>query len=285
MLKLSYRDKVIAIILTVVLLLAIGGIFLVKPQIEKYQAKQIEVKNKEAEKVTVEEKIATLDSIQQSIIRAAYDIGDLQEPFYIEAKHYELEQLFHEYVDSADMEIQSIDFDLSSNVIVASQFKPSYNILAYTMKMNADLYGTLPEDVMNIWNKVSLVQKPTVQIGVFNIGLTVADVETWEDARPLIDEIFDLERTIMINNISPAVESNVQDEEAAITGSGLPVNITLYHIVPMDKDTVVENELDVAEENGGIEKRQEFEAFIETLEEEYAALDEGNAEETPLPQE
>jgi hypothetical protein len=284
MLKLSYRDKVIAIILTIVLLLAVGGIFLVKPQIEKYQAKQIEVKNKENEKLTVEQKIATLDPIQMDIIRAAYDIGDLQEPFYVEAKAYELEQLFHEYVDAAEMEIQSMEFSLASNDIAASQFMPSYNILAYTMKMNADLYGTLPEEVMNIWNKVKLVKKNTVEVGVFDISLTVSDVETWEDVRPIIDEIFDLDRTIMINNIAPAVESDAAAEGTSVSG-GLPISITLYHIVPMDKDTVVENELDVAEENGGPQKRQEFEAFIESLEEELAAEEENNTEETPEPQE
>jgi hypothetical protein len=268
MLKLSYRDKVIAIIVTVVLLIAAGWVFFVNPQIDKYQAKQLEVEAKETEKKTVEEKISTLDDIQMSIIRSAYDIGDLQEPFYLEEYHYQLEQLFHEYCDEAGVEIDSITFSVETEEITASQFMPSYNILAYVMKMNADLYGTLPQEVLDIYNDVKLVEKPVVDIGIFKIDVTLGGLLTWEDLRPFIDEIFDLERTVMINTTSPKVVPDPQsnDERPAINAI-----LSLYTIVPMDRDTVVENELTVAEENGGLEERQVLEQFIERLEEEAKA--------------
>jgi hypothetical protein len=268
MLKLSYRDKVIAIVITVVLLIAAGAVFIVNPQLEKYQAKQLEVEAKEAEKLTIEEKIATLDDIQMNIIRSAYDIGDLQEPFYLEQYHYELEQLFHEYVDEAGAEINSISFSVGTEKITANQYMPSYNILAYTMKMNADLYGELPVDVMNIYNQVKLAEKPTVDIGVFKINVTLGGLLTWEDFRPFVDEIFDLERTILINNASPVIAADPNSEN---TQPAIATNLTLYTIVPMDRDTVVQNELDTAESHGGIEERQKLEEFIDTLEEEANA--------------
>ncbi|MDR0943198.1 MAG: hypothetical protein LBM41_01555 [Ruminococcus sp.] len=268
MLKLSYRDKVIAIVITVVLLIAAGAVFVINPQLEKYQAKQLEVEAKEAEKVTVEEKIGTLDDIQMSIIRSAYDIGDLQEPFFLEEYHYQLEQLFHEYCDEAGVDIDSIDFNVTTEDITASQFMPSYNILAYVMKMNADLYGTLPQEVMDVYNNVSLPKKSTVEIGVFTINVTLGGLATWEDFRPFIDEIYDLDRTLMINTAAPEV---ISDPDSSGDGSAISVNLTLYTIVPMDRDTVVQNELDVAEQNGGLEERQILEDFIETLEEEANA--------------
>ncbi|MDR0942987.1 MAG: hypothetical protein LBM41_00455 [Ruminococcus sp.] len=270
MLKLSYRDKVIAIIVTVVLLIAAGWVFIVNPQIDKYQAKQIEVEAKETEKKTVEDKIGTLDDIQMAIIRSAYDIGDLQEPFYLEEYHYQLEQLFHEYCDEAGVEIDSIEFSVEIEEITASQYMPAYNILAYTMKMNADLYGTLPQEVMDVYNEVELVEKPVVDIGVFKIDVTLGNLLSWEDFRPFIDEIYDLERTLLINTASPEVvpDPDSNDERPAINAI-----LTLYTIVPMDRDTVIENELTVAEENGGLEERQKLEEFIDMLEEEANAED------------
>jgi hypothetical protein len=268
MLKLSYRDKVIAIIVTVVLLIAAGWVFIVNPQIDKYQAKQLEVEAKDTEKKTVEDKIATLDDIQMNIIRTAYDIGDLQEPFYLEEYHYQLEQLFHEYCDEAGVEIDSITFSVETEVIEAMQFMPAYNILAYTMKMNADLYGTLPQEVLDIYNQVTLIEKPTVEIGIFKIDVTLGGLLTWEDFRPFIDEISDLERTLMINTAEPEV---IADPEGGGERPAITANLTLYTIVPMDRDTAVENELDVAESYGGLEERQKLEEFIEMLEEEANA--------------
>jgi hypothetical protein len=277
MLKLSYRDKVIAIIVTVILLIAAGWVFIVNPQIDKYQAKQLEVQAKEDEKATVEAKIETLDDIQMNIIRTAYNIGDLQEPFFLEEYHYQLEQLFHQYVDESGLEINDITFSVETEEITASQYMPSYNILAYAMKMNADLYGVLPEDVVNLYNEVKLEEKPVVDIGIFKIEVTFGDILIWDELRPFIDVIAELDRTILINTTEPEVIPDLDGnatEDPTITAT-----LTLYTIVPMDRDTVVENELDVAEANGGPTERQALEDFIEILEEEAREREESNQDE------
>jgi hypothetical protein len=251
MMKLSYRDKIIAIVVTVLVILAVGAIFIVKPEIDKYNAKQIDVANKETEKTTVQAEIDTLPVIQRNIITALSDISDLQTPFFLEEKHYQLEQLFHSFADEAGMEISDISFEITAEEIVASQYMPSYNILAYQMKMNADLYGTLPEEVMNIWNNVEPAAKPVVTVGIVNITATFQDVSSWNDIRPFIDLLTEMERTIIINTLSPGEEDA---DPLAEESSSLPVSVTLYTIVPMDTEMVIEEERKIAESNGTIEQ-------------------------------
>ncbi|MDR0986708.1 MAG: hypothetical protein LBL98_03295 [Ruminococcus sp.] len=246
MMKLSYRDKIIAIVITVLVILAIGSIFIVYPEIQKYQAKQVDVANKEAEKQTVQEKIDTLPTIQSDIIRSLGEIGNLQDPFYLEQYHYQLEQLFHSYADEAEMDIQSISFSISSEEIIAAQYQPAYNILAYTMKMNADLYGTLPEEVMNIYNDVELAAKPIVEIGVMNIDVTFADVAMWDEFETFITTVADLDRTLMINELNPSGNAESDDPEEERSSD---VRLTIYTIVPMDIDAVIETETEIAKSN------------------------------------
>ncbi|MDR0975130.1 MAG: hypothetical protein LBL80_05510 [Ruminococcus sp.] len=248
MMKLSYRDKIIAIVITVIVILAVGIIFIVMPEIDKYQAKQLDVQNKETEQQTVQAKIDTLPVIQTDIIRSLGEIGNLQDPFYLEEYHYQLEQLFHSYADEAELDINSISFSIDTEEIKAYQYQPAYNILAYTMKMNADLYGTLPEEVMNIYNEVELAEKPMVDIGVMNINVVFGEVVTWEDMEPFINVISDLDRTILINTLAP-----VDDRDEEGNGGSTSVSLRLYTIVPMDIDTVIENEQAIAEENGTLE--------------------------------
>ncbi|MDR0903399.1 MAG: hypothetical protein LBM59_02065 [Ruminococcus sp.] len=251
MMKLSYRDKIIAIVITVLVILAIGSIFIVYPEIQKYQAKQVEVQNKEDEKATVQEKIDTLPTIQTNIIRSLGDIGNLQDPFYLEQYHYQLEQLFHSYCDEAEMDIKEISFVIDTEDIAASQYVPVYNILAYTMKMNADLYGTLPEEVMNIYNQVKLEEKPMVSIGIMTIEVTFSEIVAWEQLEPFIETISNVDRTIMINSLEPVEEADENGE-----GGATAATLTIYTIVPMDIDTVIENETEIAKTNNTLEALQ-----------------------------
>jgi hypothetical protein len=242
MMKLSYRDKIIAIVITVLVILAIGAIFIVYPEIQKYQAKQVDVANKQDEQQTVQDKIDTLPTIQTNIIRSLGEIGSLQDPFYLEEYHYQLEQLFHSYCDEAEMDINAISFSVATEEIAASQYQPVYNILAYTMKMNADLYGILPEEVLDIYNDVELEEKPLVEIGVFNIEIVFNEVSMWPEFETFVNTISDLDRTLMINVMNP---SGDVDEERTST-----VKLTIYTIVPMDIDAVIETETEIAKENG-----------------------------------
>jgi hypothetical protein len=258
MMKLTYRDKVIAIVLTVIAILAAGAFLIVKPEIEKYQSKQIDLETKKQEQETVQAKIDTLAMIQTNIIKSLSDIESNQEPFYLEQADYELEQLFHEYFKTADLEIKNIAFTISPEHIIAYQYQPTVGILAYDMKIHADLYGELPQEVIDAYNEVKIGEKPATVIGAMVFDLEFDDVSTWEEVLTFLDLIAELDKTVIINTVE---EGDAPDAE---TGEGGTVNMTatIYNIVPMDVDVVIDKEREIAKENGNID---DLEKIIEQM--------------------
>jgi Tfp pilus assembly protein PilO len=248
--KITYREKVIAIVFTVIAILAAGAVFLVKPQIETFQGKQIELETKQEEKKTVETKIDTLPRIQMNIIQSLQNIQELQEPFYVEAKDYELEQQFHEYCNTAEMNISRMAFELSPLDLLAYQYMPTYGILGYDMKIHADLYNLLPQEVMDVYNEVKLVPRPSTVVGAMVIDVEFENGAAWEDYVAFLDLINELERTIIVNSVSLASEPD------ALTGEGGSVNmiVTIFNITPMDIEAVIEHEREIAEENDTLDE-------------------------------
>jgi Tfp pilus assembly protein PilO len=256
MMKLSYRDKIIALVLTVVLILVGGAIFIVKPQIEKFNAIKLTLAAKEQEKTTVETKIATFDTIQAAILSSLNDIEANQEPFYTEQRVFEMEQLFHSYCDEAAMNINSITLSLSAKNLEADQYTPENDIIVYPLKMNADLYNTLPQEVRDIADNVAAPERAAVEVGAMDISVTFSGITYWDDMQSFIDIISGLNRTIIINSLSLGTAAT---EESSGT---VNCQLTIYNIVPMDVTAVIDNERSIAQENGTVGSFDEMVAEI-----------------------
>jgi hypothetical protein len=252
MMKLTYRDKVIVVALTVVLIIVLGAVFLVKPQISALKAKKADLVSKNQQAETIKQKIETLPLLQSKIIQSVGKIGDNQQPFFTEADGYALEQTVHQYCTAAGMTIDSMQFTLGAEPLAAYALAPSPDIISYDMKINADLYGNLPKDVMDEYNKVTPKAVPTQITGTMQLNITFDNVERWDDMKNFIDYIAGLGKTIYINELSSS-----QDPTETNTGDDSDKNVptatcklTLYDIYPMDTAAVIKNENDIALKNG-----------------------------------
>jgi hypothetical protein len=246
MMKLSYRDKSIALALTVVLILVGGAFFIVKPEIEKYNAQKLSLATKQQEQETVQAKIDTFELIQSNILNSLSDIESLQEPFYVEQRVYQMEQMFHEYCDQAGMDITTISLSLEAASLDADQYTPAQDIITYPLKMNADLYGTLPQEVKDAAANATPAVKPSVMVGSMSVSVTFDGVSYWQDMEDFIDVISGLNRTIMINSLSLGTAATEEE------GGSVYCSLSIYNIVPMDVEAVFTNERDIAQKNGTV---------------------------------
>jgi type II secretory pathway pseudopilin PulG len=235
--KLNYREKVILVVL-LVLTIIIGGIMIfVRPKFEENNVKAQELEAKQQEQTTIQEKIDTLRTLQINILKAIGDIDAYQEIFYTEGKHYEMEQLLHGMADEAGLDITRVEFATTFEQIQDYLFTPTVGLLMYEMKVNADLYNTLPPELYNYMNGVQAVSNGTVAVGVTNYDVELDGVRTWPQLEGFLDTAADSKKSIYVTTVTTT--------DGAPEGTA-KLNIKIYHIVPMDTEAVKKAEEEIA---------------------------------------
>jgi cell division protein FtsB len=251
MMKLSYRDKVIAIVLIVILVIVAGFIVVVKPMIDKTNAAQKELEKVQQEKEAVEEKIATLENIKAGIKNDLGSIDEYQQLFFTEDYGFEMERTIRDYCEEVGLTVKSLSFSSQSVQLAPARYVSSPYWLAYQMKIDADLYSQLPSAVYDLWNKTVYKSGASQVVGSTNYSITFADIATWEDLMPLIDRVSAHEKAIYI----PSYDLN-EDSKANLDRE---LSFTVYHIVPM-----VVAQVQAAEDNNGVLPTDEAAAPVPT---------------------
>jgi uncharacterized protein YxeA len=240
--KLSYRDKVILIVL-IVLVIIIGGVMVfVRPVFDQSNAKKEELDIKTKEQHTVQEKIDTLDDLQRQVLEAIGDIDTYQKLFYTEGKNYEMEQLFHSLVDNAGLDISEVTFSTEPEDIEDYLFMPSVGLIMYDMKVNADLYNALPQELYDYMNQVQARSRGTVVIGVTNFNAKFKNLTNWRQLEQFLSIVDEADKSIYVTTVQS--KSDTPEE-----GDG-EVDVKIYHIVPMDTLAVWNSEKSIAETEG-----------------------------------
>lgn len=96
--KLSKQERIAALIILAVIVLALGGFLLVKPAIEKWNSTKNTLAAKETELASMEARRATKGQLREDI-EAAYEEGEhLADMFFPELKSYEADDAFREFI-------------------------------------------------------------------------------------------------------------------------------------------------------------------------------------------
>jgi cell division protein FtsL len=237
--KLSYRDKVILIVLIVLVILIAGVMVFVRPKFDQSNVKKTELDNKTTEQATIQEKIETLDDLQRQILTSINDIDAYQQIFYTEGKHYEMEQLFHSLIDESRLNISKLTFTTGAEQISDYLFTPSVGLLMYSMKVNADLYNALPPELYNYMNGIQAQSNGTVAIGVTSFSASFENLNTWNQLYEFLDNSANSNKSIYVTTI--------ESRDATPDGGTADINVKIYHIVPMDTLAVWNAEKEIAE--------------------------------------
>ena len=146
-LKLSYRDKVIFIVVMIILVLVAGFFIFIKPKFESVEIAKANLAAKQQEKADIEAKIGTLSDIIDNMKATAEEIGEKQEIFLDEAHPYVNETYIRDALSSLNLDITSMNTSYTTAAAISRYTVAKQNYLAYENKMNADLYNELPQEV------------------------------------------------------------------------------------------------------------------------------------------
>lgn len=240
-LKLSYRDKVIFIVVMIILVLVAGFFLFIKPKFEAVeQAKNI-LAEKEQEQAEIDETINTLPDIIETLKNTAKEIDELQEIFLEEGHPYVNETYIREIFNELDIEILEMNTEYTAADELSKYIVTPKHILAYENKMNADLYNELPQEVYDKYNKVKKDKGKEAIIGVtYMIVKFNSDLEL-NDTYAAIDRLAEDEKTIILNTIGTE-DISVETSEPVYE---MEATLTMYSVFPLNVEKVLEETAEI----------------------------------------
>jgi hypothetical protein len=235
--KLSYRDKVIFICAIVVIILVAGFFLFIKPKFEEMNSAKLKLASKQSEQADVQAKIDTLPQLVEALKTSAGEIEELQENFLTQQDPYLNEQFVHEILDSSNVEVLSMNTTYTSGGALSEYIVTPSNINTYDLMMNADLYGELPQEYYDAYNKTAAASGSSVTIGVTDVTIGYRDTYTLSSILKFADTVADYGKTMRITTLS---KPEAPDDAAASNENDGSLTFRLYSIFPLNVDKVME---------------------------------------------
>lgn len=239
--KLSYRDKVIFIVVIILIILVAGFFLFIKPKFEDIEKAKYNLEQTKQQKVEIETKIATLPTIIENIKAVADEIGEKQEIFMAEQDPYLNEIYIREALTAEGLEIREMNTTYAEAGPIDRYIVEAKNLLAYGNKMSADLYNELPQEVYDLYEEAPAKEYANTEIGVTIVDATFAGgLDPIREAKKAMDRIAKDDKTIILNSISSTTENLNEEEEPVVTAK-----ITIYSIFPLNVEQVKQETADI----------------------------------------
>ena len=129
--KLSYRDKVIFIVVMVILVLVAGFFLLIKPKFEAVDTAKYNLEKKQTEWSKLEEKMATYPEIVKAMKADLDQISEQQKLFLEDSYPYLNERYIREALAEVDVELTQVETTYTAASGLEEYVVELENILAY----------------------------------------------------------------------------------------------------------------------------------------------------------
>ncbi len=233
--KLSHRDKIIFLVVTVVVVIGLGIWFLLKPRYEDMKASDDRLVAKQAERDELQAKIDTLPDLKKTLENKVDEVVERQEDFISEREipeTYQINTYLMDLLAPSEIEITGMDH----NVLEGTELEEyTYNrrALGYDMKMNGDIANQLPEDVYNAYNNSYPAPNPSVITAATVVTISYRSDPECEQLFDAIQLIADCDKNIYMETCSADLTVEASDEGVEPYAEGEMV-VTFYEIYPMD---------------------------------------------------
>lgn len=238
--KLSYRDKVIFMVVVVVAILLFGFFFFVRAKIQESQDMKDNLTAKETERDEVDAKIDTLTSLEEQLKSDIKEVDDLQKDFIEEQETFQADQYLYELLEPTGVRFSSMSLTGETEGELSPYFYLR-NCVAYDLKINADIAGdSLPQEVYDRYYGTEPEGDAAVVVALDEVSITM-NVEIDEDGTPDWDPIYQVmdvisnhDKTIYLKSFESA-DSYGGDEELNISPyASFSIVVDVFSIEHMD---------------------------------------------------
>ena len=240
--KLSYRDKVILIVVSVLVILGVGIFCFIKPRYEDLQVSKERLTAKESEKAQVEEKMGTLETLKKRLEDDIKAIVEDQEKFLNEEEYgetYQISQYLMEKLTEDNFKITGVTMDRLASTDLAPYTYNKYAV-GYPLKINGDINGELPPEVQYAYdNEYPMPPEPVKLAG--NLVTVKYECDDAEAIFNAVQKIADNDKNLYVQTFSGSykqaaeIKAEADPEKAPFSGEIL---IEVYEIYPLDPDDI-----------------------------------------------
>lgn len=212
--KLSKQERIAALIILAVIVLALGAFLLVKPAIQTWTSTAATLVSKQAELKKMEDRRATKGQLRKDI-EAAYEEGEhLADMFFPELKSYESEDAFREFLKQCDCNVivEQVTVGEPSTASLGATFFTPENV-EYALKTYATTGVALSEEeqIVKARNEAlmtALAESQTIGASTIEFAVTAKSRDTLFDFADAVNDYMKQEadgrirKAIMLNGLT-----------------------------------------------------------------------------------
>lgn len=244
--KLSYRDKIIALIFAVVAIVLLFVFLAIRPTLNDISSNKSTLATKTAEADEIRAKIEDIPNLNSKIMDAYKEGADMADNFFIISEGdietldtYKIDQFLQPILDENNI---SINGDATLNMSEAVEMEYYYytpNVVTYPILEAADLNGTLAEDIYSRIETSAVFSEKEIQ-QVQGMSVEYAVLATKPDFLNFLDAIEDVGKSVIITEASVkdytfGAFNNIPEEEQV---SECTFTINFYSMQKVSKPNI-----------------------------------------------
>lgn len=195
--KLSYRDRIILLVVLVLLILVLGGVLLVKPQWTKLKENKVKRTNLETEWNQQLIQFDTINTMRDNITTRRDEAYDISQNFTDEMDAMELDKFMQETFLNVDEQYKKDNVQIRGTATITGgsttslgYYYYSPDVVTYPLYEGADFDGSLQKEIEKMREEATaLSARPAETVGVGNVELTL-NINR-EDTMKFIDSVYD----------------------------------------------------------------------------------------------
>lgn len=246
--KLSYRDKVILLTFSIILILAVGIFVFIKPLKEDIKVETTKRNTAQSEKNKVDDKLKEIPNMKESILSIHEEVSAIAKQYSASKEDFELDQYIQAKLNDSKVFVNESLLLNEAQLTNITYYYYTPTVLQYSLKTYADLNGKYASNDKKLTAKSDyLAQKKPETIPVMRIAFdffcanrdylyAFIDDMSDEDGRVIISSLSLLDQKQVISNIEAAAgEGFVVPPALAAEATQGSVSIDMYMLQAVDE--------------------------------------------------
>lgn len=246
--SMSYRDKMVLIIISIVVVLLAGFFALIKPKYQALVADKAVYESTKADADDVQRKVDEIPTLQ-SAIKSTYEtakataaifvntaFGDANETLVADKIQYQIDQYIQPVIDECNLKVDTFTISEPSATQV-DYYYYTPNAVTYSLLEAADVNGNYSKKIADAMNAdIILSEREIAEVMVSNVQLTAAGKR--EDLLAFVDKLKEETNAVIITSLkvddytfSGGLESSTREEVNPETGE-----VTVVTVAPTSTD-------------------------------------------------
>jgi len=253
--NMSYRDKMVILVISIIIILVAGFFALIKPAYDKLTVDQATYESTKTEWDGIQQKLEAIPGLKDEITKAYEDakkdaavlentaFGDVNKDYDNRKVNYGLDQYIETAVDENNLTVAQMAIgEAGESNIEYTFYKP--NVMTYALLESGDINGNYAEEINKLRETGTIIEEKTIA-SIMSNNIEIAVVGTKDDLLNFLDTMESDNNSINVNKVE-INDYSFGEAEKAQSGartasansnagkSAMTINMMFYNAKTMD---------------------------------------------------